>query len=149
MVTLANSPGGETDVFIVKIFDEGDDSLPPVAGSNLAGSAKEASQLQLGPDEELTFTIRLNNSGTAAATVDVSDALPEVMDYVDGSVSGGGVYDLNKHTITWENISVASGAELLLTFAVTADVAEPVVVVNRSEERRVGKECRSRWSPYH
>ena len=22
-------------------------------------------------------------------------------------------------------------------------------VVGRSEERRVGKECRSRWSPYH
>ena len=22
-------------------------------------------------------------------------------------------------------------------------------VKNRSEERRVGKECRSRWSPYH
>ena len=24
-----------------------------------------------------------------------------------------------------------------------------VLVANRSEERRVGKECRSRWSPYH
>ena len=24
-----------------------------------------------------------------------------------------------------------------------------VVGVSRSEERRVGKECRSRWSPYH
>ena len=24
-----------------------------------------------------------------------------------------------------------------------------VVVMDRSEERRVGKECRSRWSPYH
>ena len=23
------------------------------------------------------------------------------------------------------------------------------IKVNRSEERRVGKECRSRWSPYH
>ena len=23
------------------------------------------------------------------------------------------------------------------------------IVINRSEERRVGKECRSRWSPYH
>ena len=22
-------------------------------------------------------------------------------------------------------------------------------ITNRSEERRVGKECRSRWSPYH
>ena len=34
-------------------------------------------------------------------------------------------------------------AELLNTFA--AEKTEP----NRSEERRVGKECRSRWSPYH
>ena len=24
-----------------------------------------------------------------------------------------------------------------------------VFMANRSEERRVGKECRSRWSPYH
>ena len=23
------------------------------------------------------------------------------------------------------------------------------LIMNRSEERRVGKECRSRWSPYH
>ena len=28
--------------------------------------------------------------------------------------------------------------------AVTADATD-----DRSEERRVGKECRSRWSPYH
>src|SRR6266850_1985244 len=26
---------------------------------------------------------------------------------------------------------------------------EVVLCENRSEERRVGKECRSRWSPYH
>src|SRR3712207_8923506 len=25
----------------------------------------------------------------------------------------------------------------------------PTLFENRSEERRVGKECRSRWSPYH
>ena len=31
------------------------------------------------------------------------------------------------------------------------DPAEAVYIVlsGRSEERRVGKECRSRWSPYH
>src|SRR2546430_8977394 len=33
--------------------------------------------------------------------------------------------------------AVAAGAELVLS------------VNRRSEERRVGKECRSRWSPYH
>ena len=26
---------------------------------------------------------------------------------------------------------------------------EITLFLNRSEERRVGKECRSRWSPYH
>src|SRR2546421_7066210 len=29
------------------------------------------------------------------------------------------------------------------------DQAEFSCIYNRSEERRVGKECRSRWSPYH
>ena len=35
--------------------------------------------------------------------------------------------------------------------AIACDVyaAEKPDLVIRSEERRVGKECRSRWSPYH
>ena len=28
-------------------------------------------------------------------------------------------------------------------------IPEKEILKNRSEERRVGKECRSRWSPYH
>src|SRR3989454_11594886 len=41
-----------------------------------------------------------------------------------------------------------------LLIAVHADPAPCVATINRlnperSEERRVGKECRSRWSPYH
>src|ERR1051326_3061595 len=29
------------------------------------------------------------------------------------------------------------------------EVTKPPANIDRSEERRVGKECRSRWSPYH
>ena len=36
-------------------------------------------------------------------------------------------------------------ADMLEMFNVTAADCE----MGRSEERRVGKECRSRWSPYH
>jgi len=32
---------------------------------------------------------------------------------------------------------------------VTAVDVLPDPAIRRSEERRVGKECRSRWSPYH
>src|SRR5256885_9652754 len=38
----------------------------------------------------------------------------------------------------------AAGIHALLYFRSFADTSG-----NRSEERRVGKECRSRWSPYH
>ena len=35
----------------------------------------------------------------------------------------------------------------ILTYIYT--VKEVSLTLTRSEERRVGKECRSRWSPYH
>src|SRR5256886_17315942 len=38
---------------------------------------------------------------------------------------------------------------LTVTFKIGADIDRAQVQVQRSEERRVGKECRSRWSPYH
>src|SRR5215217_7048133 len=46
------------------------------------------------------------------------------------------------------------GADVLPLRAEDADAAGPghpdvAALVERSEERRVGKECRSRWSPYH
>ena len=38
----------------------------------------------------------------------------------------------------------------LLTIDVTKDYPQKEFALqDRSEERRVGKECRSRWSPYH
>ena len=43
-------------------------------------------------------------------------------------------------------------SDLELVLALEEEVAEPKPaepVSARSEERRVGKECRSRWSPYH
>src|SRR5579859_5826949 len=35
------------------------------------------------------------------------------------------------------------------TIPVWDEEGKPIAGVFRSEERRVGKECRSRWSPYH
>ena len=43
-----------------------------------------------------------------------------------------------------------SGKQLVCSFNCLTLVLDNRFVKNyRSEERRVGKECRSRWSPYH
>ena len=40
-------------------------------------------------------------------------------------------------------------SDILQDEGYTVNLAENTEEVLRSEERRVGKECRSRWSPYH
>ena len=44
---------------------------------------------------------------------------------------------------------VAAGGGAAAGGAAPAEEKTEFSVVLRSEERRVGKECRSRWSPYH
>ena len=43
---------------------------------------------------------------------------------------------------------LALAAVAAVVFVLRHD-AGPLRLASRSEERRVGKECRSRWSPYH
>ena len=42
-----------------------------------------------------------------------------------------------------------SGEVVVLSLLKTIFFIIGVIKDDRSEERRVGKECRSRWSPYH
>ena len=49
------------------------------------------------------------------------------------------------------NLQVSLGEVNVLKHKIAAtDVVNNLIPLqDRSEERRVGKECRSRWSPYH
>jgi len=46
-------------------------------------------------------------------------------------------------------VNFEEGAELSLARGDERNEYVYEIVERRSEERRVGKECRSRWSPYH
>ena len=60
---------------------------------------------------------------------------------------GNDIYrELNDVTI--ENIKDTT-IEQFTHFQITPKITVKTGDFNRSEERRVGKECRSRWSPYH
>src|SRR2546430_8389041 len=73
-------------------------------------------------------------------------ALPILADLVESRDAAGRRYfPLRGGTQTAEPIEIRA-----LHHAFFINVrAEKSRAVTRSEERRVGKECRSRWSPYH
>ena len=52
--------------------------------------------------------------------------------------SSGGGFQHRKRGNKTKDLNITSLIDILT-----------ILLVFRSEERRVGKECRSRWSPYH
>ena len=60
-------------------------------------------------------------------------------------------YKNKRSEITKKNIPLGEGVSLVrdMFVADTMEEAKEKAGEHRSEERRVGKECRSRWSPYH
>src|SRR2546425_10814787 len=87
--------------------------------------------------EEARTVARLSHPNIVPVfAVDESpDAVFFVMTYVEGQTLGQRIRDQGM-------LTPEEGARLL------REVARALAHA-RSEERRVGKECRSRWSPYH
>ena len=65
----------------------------------------------------------------------------------DGQVRTAHIWD--KLPIDLRTRTIGLLAQLALNVVLARSHAESCEKEMRSEERRVGKECRSRWSPYH
>ena len=48
-----------------------------------------------------------------------------------------------------EQKAASTAISLIVSFPEYTELVQEMTALVRSEERRVGKECRSRWSPYH
>ncbi len=140
-VVTANGDSFTASVTIALVLIGG----PPAGPArDLAGSSKFASKTRLAPGEQFTYTIRLHNSGTADATVDVSDPLPRGVSYVADSASDDGVYTAGDRTLRWNDITVSAGEDENLTFEVTAASPGQRQVVTNEALISVGDQSFSR-----
>src|SRR2546430_117713 len=113
------------------------------------------------PGTSDTYTITVTNNGPdTVSSVPLTDTIPAALLGASFAPSTG-AYDVTSGE--WSGLSLASGQSVTMTLTGTIDpnatgtltnavtVAPPAGVTdtNRSEERRVGKECRSRWAPHH
>lgn len=143
-----NGPGSGNDIVVVSVTATVLDAAGNDAGDSLRNSARLAwsggsrsanvnttvvepnislAKTQnsgddlVDPNEEIEYTVTVNNSGSAAHDVQVVDTIPEdlipMTDLIadggvavadGGTVASGGVWDLGARTITWNIASVGS-----------------------------------------
>src|SRR5260370_41407057 len=108
--------------------------LTSLAGSALAGANKLFGQAKSQPAEGRQPSVRYTDYVVAQRGTSAQGKRPLIIS------SANGLHALDK------------GMDILKKGGDTLDAVVAAVTVvedDRSEERRVGKECRSRWSPYH
>src|SRR3712207_3589534 len=64
----------------------------------------------------------------------------------ESELVSGSVKSAEEHELPYE---LLDAGEIRVRFPALSPDPEIVALYERSEVRRVGKECRSRWSPYH
>src|SRR2546425_3692850 len=75
--------------------------------------------------------------------------LPQTFKAAKFSIGGDGGTDYLTAEPGTGRVFVSRGTHVMVLDAATGKLVGDIPDTPRSEERRVGKECRSRWSPYH
>src|SRR5258707_4376782 len=106
-------------------------------------------------DESISSNIRSEQLAAAAEATSTNgearDQRLHAMDYLEYAyLQSGRVQQAKAVLEQMRSLPRLSGLTLTRAYALPANTSRLAVELgNRSEERRVGKECRSRWSPYH
>ena len=113
--------------------------------------------LPSGTGREVIEAIDATDVKTHFLALSVSDAAEDVIDVVRAGARGYVTKTISADDLVDAIIRVRDGDAVfsprLAGFVLDAFAAGPAPAeigdADRSEERRVGKECRSRWAPYH
>src|SRR2546422_9948489 len=112
--------------------------------------SKDGSRYSLTADSAMFLDRRSPACIASAAGFLGSPLLTEGFKDVAAAVRKGGTVISEEGTLAPEHpIWVEFARHMAPMMALPAELIAKLVGAARSEERRVGKECRSRWSPYH
>ena len=134
--------GKEALAKLRKTLDNGGVIIGAGAGTGISAKCAEAG----GTDLIIIYNsgrYRMAGRGSLAGLMPYGDANAIVIDMARE------VLPIVKHTPVLAGVCGTDPFRLMDKFLDEVEETGFAGVQNRSEERRVGKECRSRWSPYH
>src|SRR2546426_3808774 len=117
-------------------------ATPPGQEARAQGAVRRLAELGVGGDDRLSLLARLLEDGGVTEQVGGAELgesrLPGAEELAGPAQLEGDFRDLEAVVRRDHRVDAPPGL-----------FGEPAARQERSEERRVGKECRSRWSPYH
>ena len=165
---LTFTGGGELDnglnVSISFVIDQGDDTTTSVGSGTLTfggGAPFDSHSVTVSSDSLGSLTMTGEGMDSASGAVDgtvsgnIWDAFQASADEPQAApgAAGGLNYTLpslmDDLTVKASYSPKGSNADSSTAWSVAYAGVDGLSLTFRSEERRVGKECRSRWSPYH
>src|SRR2546430_12124444 len=135
-----------------------DETVRAALGAAIEGLRRVARDVAWVAHENLHLTLKFLGQVREARTAELVAAIAQATSgfaAFEATVAGLGAFPTpTRPRVIWAG--VGRGADALVGVAGRVDEAPAALgvereprPVSRSEERRVGKECRSRWSPYH
>ncbi|HIC87928.1 MAG TPA: DUF11 domain-containing protein [Anaerolineae bacterium] len=103
-----------------------------VLPADLSGSHLSPEAAMAQPGDRVDYTLRISNSGLGGASVSLLNPLPEELLYVQGSVTGGAVYDEAIRAIVWDG-RLSTGTIVTVTYAVTVALDTPPGTLLRNQ----------------
>ena len=97
-------------------------SLPTVKYSksarNLTQATEDASLKLVNGGDKIQFHLTATNTGTSAIEVPISDRLSDTLEYAQLVDTGGGKFDSEEYTLTWDNVTLQPGESQSRAFLV-------------------------------
>ena len=149
-VMLETDPPEGPEGVLAAVQAHGEMPLPPYLHTRLDDPERYQTVYSQRPASAAAPTAGLHLTGGVLNACREAGAAVERLELVVGLDTFRPVTadDLDDHVMHSESYTVAEST-LDACRAAERVIAVGTTTVRRSEERRVGKECRSRWSPYH
>jgi len=99
--------------------------------ADFSDSRKEVSAPVAAPGDVITYTISATNTGNLTATLVITDPLPAGVSYVQGSATGGAMYEAAQNLLRWTG-PVPPGGQGAFSFQVrlSASLTDTAEIVN-------------------
>jgi hypothetical protein len=90
--------------------------------------------------DKIAYTITIKNSGLVSDKAAFTEDLSDVLEYATLIDNGSGVFDKEKGTLTWPEITLASNEQQSRTFVV--QLMNPIPVTNTGTSNEASYDCR-------